>query len=41
MSFVDMRQTRQVGGMAISPDGKLALYTLGSPDWKEARTQSD
>ena len=41
MTFVDMQYTRQVGGVALSPDGRLALYTLSSPDWKEARSQSD
>jgi dipeptidyl aminopeptidase/acylaminoacyl peptidase len=41
MTFVDMQHTRQVGGMALSPDGQWALYTLSSPDWKEARSQSD
>jgi dipeptidyl aminopeptidase/acylaminoacyl peptidase len=41
MTFVDMQYTRQVGGVAVSPDGKWALYTLSSPDWKEARSQSD
>jgi dipeptidyl aminopeptidase/acylaminoacyl peptidase len=41
MTFVDMQYTRQVGNVAVSPDGKWALYTLSSPDWKEARSQSD
>ncbi|MGZ8413428.1 MAG: prolyl oligopeptidase family serine peptidase [Gemmatirosa sp.] len=41
MTFVDMQHTRQVGALALSPDGQWALYTLSSPDWKEARSQSD
>ncbi len=41
MSFLDMQQTRQAGGQAVSPDGKWLLYTLSTPDWKEAKRQSD
>ena len=41
MSFLDMQQTRQAGGQAVSPDGKWMLYTLSTPDWKEAKRQSD
>ena len=41
MTFVDMQYTRQVGGVAVSPDGRMALYTVSAPDWKEARSQSD
>jgi dipeptidyl aminopeptidase/acylaminoacyl peptidase len=41
MTFVDMQHTRQVGGVTLSPDAKWALYTLSSPDWKEARSQTD
>jgi len=41
MTFLDMQQIRNVGGAAISPDGKRVLYTLSTPDWKEARRTTD
>jgi dipeptidyl aminopeptidase/acylaminoacyl peptidase len=41
MTFLDMQNLRQVGSPAPSPDGKWLLYTLSTPDWKEARRQSD
>jgi dipeptidyl aminopeptidase/acylaminoacyl peptidase len=41
MTFLDMRQMRSVGSPTPSPDGKWMLYTLTTPDWKEAKTQSD
>ncbi len=37
MTFLDMQQMRQVGSPAPSPDGKWLLYTLTTPDWKEAK----
>ena len=41
MTFLDMQQMRQVGATTPSPDGKWMLYTLSTPDWKEARRQTD
>ncbi len=41
MTFLDMQMMKQVGGVALSPDGKRALYTLSVPDWKEARRFTD
>ena len=41
MTWLDVQNTRQVGGVAPSPDGKWVLYTLSVPDWKEARRQND
>ncbi|MEJ7812486.1 MAG: prolyl oligopeptidase family serine peptidase [Gemmatimonadaceae bacterium] len=41
MSFLDVQQMRQMGAAAPSPDGRWLLYTLSTPDWKEARRQSD
>jgi len=41
MTFLDMQQTRQVNGQAVSPDGTWMLYALSTPDWKEAKRQSD
>lgn len=36
-----MQQMRQVGSPSPSPDGKWLLYTLSTPDWKEAKRQTD
>ena len=41
MTFLDMQQTRQATGQAISPDGKWMLYTLSVPDWKAAKSFTD
>jgi dipeptidyl aminopeptidase/acylaminoacyl peptidase len=41
MSFLDMQQMRQIGAPAPSPDGRWLLYTLSTPDWKEAKRQTD
>jgi dipeptidyl aminopeptidase/acylaminoacyl peptidase len=41
MTFLDMQQMRQVAAETPSPDGKWMLYTLSTPDWKEARRQTD
>ncbi|HEX9165798.1 MAG TPA: hypothetical protein VF862_07785, partial [Gemmatimonadales bacterium] len=41
MTFLDVQQLRNAGGAAISPDGKQVLYTLSTPDWKEARRTTD
>jgi dipeptidyl aminopeptidase/acylaminoacyl peptidase len=41
MTFLDVQEMRSAGGVAVSPDGRWALYTLTTPDWKEARSQSD
>ncbi len=41
MTFLDMQQMRQVGGQAPSPDGRWMLYTLSTPDWQEAKRQTD
>ncbi len=41
MTFLDMQQLRQASGQAISPDGQWMLYAISSPDWKEAKRQSD
>src|SRR5688500_19908950 len=37
MTFLDMQQMRQVGSPTPSPDRRLLLYTLSTPDWKEAK----
>ncbi|MCI0433854.1 MAG: S9 family peptidase [Gemmatimonadetes bacterium] len=41
MTFLDMQQMKSAGSPAISPDGRWMLYTLSTPDWNEARRQSD
>ncbi len=41
MTFLDMQMMRQAGSPAASPDGKFLLYTVSTPDWKEARRQTD
>lgn len=41
MAFLDMQHLRQIGAPTPSPDGRWLLYTLSTPDWKEARRQTD
>jgi dipeptidyl aminopeptidase/acylaminoacyl peptidase len=41
MTFLDMQQMRQAGSPTPSPDGRWLLYTLSTPDWQEARRQTD
>ena len=41
MTFLDMQYVRSAGGASVSPDGRHVLYTVTTPDWKEATSQSD
>ncbi len=41
MAFMDIMEMRQATAPAISPDGRWALYTLNTPDWKTARSYTD
>ena len=41
MTFLDMQQMRNAGSPTPSPDGQWMLYTISTPDWKEARRQTD
>ena len=41
MTFLDTQQMRQVSNETPSPDAKWMLYTLSTPDWKEAKRQTD
>jgi dipeptidyl aminopeptidase/acylaminoacyl peptidase len=41
MTFLDMREFRQAGSPAPSADGQWMLYTITTPDWQEAKSQSD
>jgi dipeptidyl aminopeptidase/acylaminoacyl peptidase len=41
MTFLDVQNMRQANGQDLSPDGRQMLYTLSTPDWNQARRQSD
>ncbi len=41
MTFLDVQRLNQTGSLALSPDGRSALYALTVPDWKEARRFTD
>ncbi len=41
MTFLDMQLMKSFGSPAVSPDGHWLLYTVSTPDWKEARSQTD
>ena len=41
MTFLDVQELREVASPAPSPDGRWMLYTLSTPDWKEAKRQTD
>ena len=41
MTFLDVQHMRSTGSPTPSPDGKWLLYTVSTPDWKEARRQTD
>ena len=41
MTFLDMRQMRSVNSPTPSPDGRWLLYVMSTPDWKEAKSQTD
>ena len=41
MTFLDMQLQRSGGSWTPSPDGEWMLYTIRTPDWEEAESQSD
>jgi dipeptidyl aminopeptidase/acylaminoacyl peptidase len=41
MTFLDMQEMRQAGSPTPSPDGQWMLYTVSTPDWQEAKRQTD
>jgi dipeptidyl aminopeptidase/acylaminoacyl peptidase len=41
MTFLDMRLLKDAGSPVPSPDRQWLLYTVSTPDWKEAKTQQD
>src|SRR5687767_1327803 len=41
LTFLDMQHMRQAGAPSVSPDRNWLLYTISTPDWKEAKRQTD
>lgn len=41
VTFMDVQEMRSYGSETVSPDGRWMLYTIDTPDWEEAREQSD
>ncbi len=41
MTFLDMQQLKSAGSFTPSPDGTWLLHTVNTPDWEEARSQTD
>ncbi|HEY0673176.1 MAG TPA: S9 family peptidase [Longimicrobiales bacterium] len=41
MTFLDMQHLKQTGAPSVSPDRNWLLYTVSTPDWKEAKRQTD
>jgi dipeptidyl aminopeptidase/acylaminoacyl peptidase len=41
MTFLDQQEMRSASAPALSPDGKLGIYSITTPDWKADKRQSD
>ena len=41
LSFMDVQELRRAGSWAPSPDGAWMLYTVTTPDWEAAASQTD
>ena len=41
ITFLDRQLQREIGSPTPSPDGKWLLYTLSTPDWSQAKRQTD
>src|SRR5438477_5366361 len=41
ITFLDRQYQRDVGSPTPSADGKWLLYTLSTPDWNQAKRQTD
>src|SRR5712675_1786669 len=41
ITFLDRQYQRDIGSPTPSPDGRWLLYTLSTPDWNQARRQTD
>ena len=41
MTFLDQQDMKSATAPAISPDGRLGVYSISTPDWRASRRQSD
>jgi dipeptidyl aminopeptidase/acylaminoacyl peptidase len=41
MTWLDIQHMRSGGSPSLSPDGRWMLYTVSTPSWKDATTQTD
>ena len=41
MTFLDVRELQRAGAYEPSPDGKWMLYTINTPNWETAKSQTD
>ena len=41
MTFMDVQEMKRAGSWTPSPDGSWMLYTVTTPNWEEADTQTD
>ncbi len=41
MTFLDMQHLKSAGSFAPSPDGTWLLHTVNTPNWDEAKSQTD
>jgi hypothetical protein len=41
MTFLDVQHLRTLEDAAPSPDGRIMLHTVSTPDWEQARSQTD
>jgi len=41
LTFLDAQEMKRAGSWTPSPDGSLMLYTVSTPDWQEAESQTD
>lgn len=41
LTFLDTQEMKRAGSWTPSPDGSLMLYTVSTPNWQEAESQTD
>jgi dipeptidyl aminopeptidase/acylaminoacyl peptidase len=41
LTFMDVQELKNAGSWTPSPDGSLMLYTIRTPDWQDAESQTD
>ena len=41
MTFMDVQEMKRAGSWTPSPDGSWMLYTVTTPNWEEADSQTD